>query len=167
MSAVRVAAGVVAAIALLGVACSTPQPDARFLATPPDSATFPAETLVQQCGTLDCHGTAFRNMQLYGAWGRRLSLGDLPLRPKTTTAAELAEDYGSVVGLEPEVMSAVAADKGASPERLSIIRKARGQDNHKGGTLSHQGDDLDVCMTSWLAGATDMAACGRVTVVIP
>ena len=67
-----------------------------------------------------------------------------------------------MVGLEPEVMSAVVSQGGAQPERLTLVRKARGTEAHKGGSLMNAGDDRDVCLTSWLAGKTDTVACAKV-----
>jgi hypothetical protein len=58
-------------------------------------------------------------------------------------------------------MSAVIADAGAHPERLTLIRKARGTEHHKGGTVIHAGDDADTCLGSWLRSALDSAACQR------
>ena len=41
------------------------------------------------------------------------------------------------------------------------MRKARGLEAHKGGALITPGDAQDICITSWLAGNTDMTACGN------
>ncbi|MEY4581257.1 MAG: hypothetical protein RL701_5960 [Pseudomonadota bacterium] len=72
---------------------------------------------------------------------------------------EIAQDYTSVVGLEPELFWKVVADGGARPERLSLVRKARGSEHHKGGTVFHAQDEPDTCLTSWLAGEPDTNAC--------
>ena len=66
-----------------------------------------------------------------------------------------------MVGLEPETMSAVVAAGGAIPEQLTMVRKARGTEAHKGGAVWTQGDDSDTCLTSWLEGQPDPAACER------
>jgi hypothetical protein len=66
-----------------------------------------------------------------------------------------------VIGLEPELLSQVVADQGRRPERLTIVRKARNLEHHKGGKLFSAGDDRDRCFTTWLAGAVDAAACQR------
>ena len=81
--------------------------------------------------------------------------------PAATTSAEFSQDYGSVVGLQPEVMNQVMADHGADPERLDLLAKPLGLQAHKGLTLITKGDDQYVCITSWLAGHTDKAACLR------
>jgi hypothetical protein len=151
------------ALALVGVlACSSPPSDARVVAAPPDRASFPAvaDVLEHRCGSLDCHGTVYRNLRLYGREGLRLSPFDRPTsKPGATTVAEYDEDFLSVVALEPEAMSAVVREGGAAPERLTLVRKARGAEHHKGGVSMSSGDDADRCVTSWLSGRTDLAAC--------
>ena len=144
---------------LATTACST-APDARAVVTPPDGASFPivAEYLVHRCGSLDCHGSRYRNLRLYGREGLRSSASDRPY-VTPTTMDEVEQDYQSVVALEPEIMNAVVADHGAHPERLTLVRKARGTESHKGGALVREGDAQDVCLTSWLAGAADTAKC--------
>ena len=141
-------------------ACSTAPSDARFVATTPDTVSFPfvAVMLVQACGSLDCHGTVGRNLRLYGNTGLRLSLDAQPTALTPTTDDEIAQDYTSVVGLEPEVMSAVVASGGANPERLTLYRKARGIEAHKGGAPIHAGDESDVCLTAWLAGQANLGS---------
>ena len=58
-------------------------------------------------------------------------------------------------------MSQVVDDHhGEHPELLTFVRKARGTEAHKGGTLITPGDDQDVCITSWLAGH-DRSDCVR------
>lgn len=148
------------ALALL-VGCSTPAPDVTVVATVPDRATFPAvaDLLGKRCGTLDCHGSIYRNMRVYSSLGLRLSPSDRPLSKGQTTQAEYDATYQSLVALEPEILSAVVSEGGASPERLTLVRKARGTEHHKGGSLMQPGDPEDECVTSWLAGETDVATC--------
>jgi hypothetical protein len=162
MIARRLLVPAVPAIALaIALACSSPPPDARVIAQTPDRTTFPAvaSMLVQACGTLDCHGTVSRNLRLYGDTGLRFSPTDVPSTLIPTTIDEVAQDYGSVVGLEPELMSEVVASGGANPERLTFYRKARGIEAHKGGAVVVAGDARDVCITTWLQGHADAAAC--------
>ena len=88
-------------------ACSIPPSDAQY--TPqalPDQGSFPpvAQLLVVRCGSLECHGTPARNLRLYGSAGLRWSSGYRPLVPPCDTQDEVAQDYESVVGLEPETM---------------------------------------------------------------
>jgi hypothetical protein len=145
-------------------ACSLPAADERFtVAQALDRVSFPevAEVLVHHCGTLDCHGQRGRNLRLFGNEGLRWAPSDRPLDPACTSADELDQDYDSVVGLEPEVMSSVIADMGAHPERLTLIRKAGGLESHKGGAPLPPASDGDACLRSWLASATDTDACLR------
>jgi hypothetical protein len=154
--------GVVVALALAAaLACSSPPPDQRFVETTPDTTTFPAvaSMLIQACGTLDCHGTVARNLRLYGDTGLRLSPTDVPSTLIPTRADEVTQDFDSVVGLEPEVMSQVVASGGANPGRLTFVRKARGTESHKGGAVVVPGDPRDVCITTWLQGHADASAC--------
>ncbi len=153
---------VVVACAAMGIifACSTPA-NTTVVGVVPDSATFPpvADLLVKRCGTLDCHGSVYRNLRVYGSLGLRLSPDDRPISKGQTTPAEYQNDFDSVVGLEPEIMTTVVTEGGASPDRLTFVRKARGTEHHKGGSLMQEGDAEDRCITSWLAGSTDVADC--------
>jgi hypothetical protein len=153
-------------LALLGagvtVACTTAPTDDRFVATPPDRASFPAvaDMLVRRCGTLDCHGMTARNLRVFGQGGLREAEDARPNAfTDKTTVAEYDEDYASVVGLEPELISQVVADHGANPDRLTLIRKARGTEHHKGLTIFTEGSCGDVCLTSWLAGKVNADDC--------
>ena len=117
-----------------------------------------ADAMQPHCGTLDCHGQAARNMRLFGARGLRLDSSGDPA-DGSTTPAEYDATYWAVVGLEPEALTAVIRDQGADPERLSLIRKGRGHEGHKGGTLMQVGDDLDRCLISWLTGPIASTSC--------
>ena len=162
---------VASALLVVLAGCSAPPPDGRYDPQAlPDRVAFPpvAELLVVRCGSLLCHGTVGRNMRLYGSAGLRLSPGDRPLVPTCDTPDEVDQDYESVVSLEPEAMSAVVAAGGANPEQLTMVRKARGTEAHKGGAIWTQGDDSDTCLTSWLAGNTSASACAAgVASVLP
>ena len=149
------------AIVTVAAACSIPSPDARFEEQTPDTASFPlvASMLIQACGTLDCHGTVGRNLRLYGDTGLRYSPTAIPSTLVPTSTEEVAQDYESVVGLGPEIMSQVVASGGGDPERLTFYRKALGLESHKGGAVVVQGDPRDVCITTWLQGHADASAC--------
>ncbi len=155
----------IASALLLAAACSTPKDDVRIGIDAPDRAQFEpvAAYLDHRCGSLDCHGSSQRNLIIYGCEGLRfdptLTPGCRRMGGVDTTDAENDRTYRSVVGLEPAVMSAVVRGKGEDVEMLSIVRKARGAESHKGGTLVVPGDAQDICLTSWLSGATDTAAC--------
>lgn len=116
-----------------------------------------ADAMQLHCGTLDCHGQTGRNMRLYGQYGLRLAPTDNPL-DQSTSNAEYDACYASIVGLEPETMSDVVLHR-AQPNALTMFRKARGIERHKGGQLVVQGDALDRCMVSWVTGTVDSDAC--------
>lgn len=117
-----------------------------------------------RCGSLDCHGQMTRNLRIWGCNGMRLDPKAVPNCLMVgggglTTVAEHQATYRSLVGLEPTVMSEVYDNHGAHPELLTFVRKARGLEAHKGGTLITPGDDQDICITSWLAGNTNKNEC--------
>jgi hypothetical protein len=164
---VRVPRGLLALSALLGiaVACSVAPGDARIGVTAPDRSQFDpvAALLDHRCGSLDCHGSSRRNLRIYGCEGLRLDPADVPgcrrQGGKDSTTAEIDATYRSLVGLEPAVMSAVVSGKGDHPELLTFVRKARGDESHKGGQIFVPGDAQDTCVASWRAGTTDTDAC--------
>jgi hypothetical protein len=171
VSARAIAGGffVLASVVALAGACSTAS-DARIGVVTPveDEANWHpvADYLDHRCGSIDCHGTSRRNFALWGCAGLRFDPDEAGLAPgcraqggTNTTDAEYDRTFRSVVGLEPAVMSAVEQGHGQEPELLTFIRKARGMESHKGGILVVPGDVQDQCMTSWLAGATDVDAC--------
>jgi hypothetical protein len=151
----------------ISAGCSGVPENARIGVDAPDRTQFDAvgAYLDHRCGSLDCHGSKQRNLIIYGCEGLRLDPNDVPgcrnAGGKNTTTAELDETYRSVVGLEPAVMSAVIADKGQHPELLTLVRKARGAETHKGGALIVPGDAQDQCIASWLTGTTDQDACAQ------
>lgn len=167
------------AAVLLFAACATPpQRDERVTvvkpAFDPDPVTGFAALdvfLVHQCGSLDCHGSRFRSMRVYGSVGLRLAPstpGDTNFDPNLAetreklvqpTPEEIRASYESVAALEPEILSDVVRDHGANPERLTLVRKARGAENHKGYNLVVPGSTADTCILSWLRGAIDAKAC--------
>jgi hypothetical protein len=153
--------GLLVAFAAAEGACApSPADGARFAIVAPDPGTFaPLSAFLDHgCGSLDCHGQVGRNLRLVGHEGLRLDPADVP-GDSPTTAKEIDANYASVIGLEPEVMSAVVREGGVRPERLTLVRKARGTESHKGGAVVVAGDERDRCMTSWLAESLDDAAC--------
>jgi hypothetical protein len=160
------AAIAVASLAVSG--CGEAPADARIGIIAPngsEKAFGPVGSyLNHRCGTLDCHGKIERNFRVWGCEGMRLLDTDVSICSRAkggraTTPEEHQATYRSLVGLEPTVMSAVVEDHGKDPELLTFIRKARGTESHKGGALVVPGDDQDVCLTSWLAGQTNLTAC--------
>jgi hypothetical protein len=151
---------VLAGAGALASACSAPDASGASALSGPDRASFPDvhAFLDHRCGSLDCHGSRYRNLRMFGHDGMRLAPGDVPGGAQTSDA-ELDATYTSILGLEPEIMAAVVADHGANPERLTLVRKARGLEPHAGGIVMLPGDPRDVCILSWLSGATDATAC--------
>jgi hypothetical protein len=89
-----------------------------------------------------------------------------------TTPSERIENWQSLCGIEPELVTVVycctageghckgfdyasncAKPESYDPERLTLIRKARLREKHKGGLIWNEGDPGDVCLTSWVTGA--------------
>lgn len=142
-------------------ACSSPDTDARVDATSavrgPDFLPV-ADLLADRCGSLECHGSKYRNMHLFGFGGSRLLPTDLP-NTQATTLAEAEATYEAVVSLEPAKFRQVIAEGGASPERLTFYRKGLLLEAHKGTQKIVPGDPADVCLRSWLASRIDAAAC--------
>jgi hypothetical protein len=138
-------------LALVG-ACTSYDPEARI-----DPAVgqqgddfFPvALMLVEKCGSIDCHGSKYRNFRLYGYGSQRLDFYGKP-NSGETTAAEAIEDYNSLVALEPQLIQQVIREGGREPDRLTFMRKAREHEDHKGGKPITEGDNADICIQSWL-----------------
>lgn len=127
----------------------------------PDMLQFPAvaEAIAPSCATLDCHGQIGRNFRFYWMRGLRLS-PDGRTGEGETTPEEYEATYRSLVALEPYKMDAVVTGK-VKPESLTVVRKGRGIEAHKGGGLLVTGSDADRCLVTWLANATDSEACKR------
>jgi len=125
----------------------------------PSRNDFPpvSDALQLRCATLDCHGQAGRNLRIYGYGGLRLSATQSPL-DFPTADAEYVASYDSVVGLDPEALSKVVTLQ-ADPNSLSMIRKARGIEHHKGGQQMQTGDALDRCIVLWLQNKSDANPC--------
>jgi hypothetical protein len=147
----------------LAIACSGPPANQRVVVSLPDRSTFGpvAQAFVHTCGTLDCHGAVGRNFKIYGNTGLRYDSNAVPSALTPTTSDEMDRTFESLTGLEPEVMSQVVLSGGQAPERLTFLRKARGTEAHKPGKIIDQGDDRDVCFTSWLSANVDVVACAK------
>jgi hypothetical protein len=149
------------------LACGAPPSDARIGVDAPSLPQFstlggPADLLDKGCGSLDCHGNAQRNLVMWGCYGLRLDSTTLPgcrsMGGTNTTSSEYGDTYRSLVALEPALMSDVVANH-ADPNELTFVRKAFGEEAHKGGTVFTLGSDADVCITTWLAGNVNSSAC--------
>lgn len=141
-------------------ACAGPEEDARAQHQVPSFDFFPpvSDALHSHCGTLDCHGQEGRNLRLYGLNGLRLSQPDVP-GIGATTDAEYGENYRSVTLFEPELLEQLLLSGGVNPERLTLVRKGRGTEHHKGKVAMEPGGPADRCLLAWLAGGSDEVSC--------
>jgi hypothetical protein len=167
---VKLALAPVILAAPLVAACAGYNPDATTTVTGPafgaDGADFrPISAVVERrCGTLDCHGQTGRPLRIYGQYGLRSPAGDgdaggyYPGGLDPTTVVELTSNFQSMCGLEPEKLNLVVAGR-AAPDTLTLVRKPRLAEKHKGGLVWNQGDDGDVCLVNWLTGVADTSAC--------
>ena len=152
-------------VALVGwvVACSPPS-NGRIGVDAPDESIFPpvADLLAYRCGSLDCHGSPQRNFVIWSCYGLRLDQDAAPGCRNTggtnTTPGEYDATFRSLVGLEPAVMTEVVESHGANPDLLTFVRKARGEEEHKGGTVWAAGTPDDQCVAQWLADMTTTKA---------
>jgi hypothetical protein len=144
--------------AALAIACGDDGPG-RLAADLPDRAAFaaPAKVLVARCGSLDCHGSAYRNYRLHGYGGSRLDPSHRPDAP-VTTEAEIALDYDATVGIEPERTRAIAEGR-EGVRAATLIRKGRGTEKHLGGSRLVPGSPADACIVGWLTRAPNEDAC--------
>ena len=156
------------ALAVLGLACVA---SACSVDLAPNTTNCPpledfqavSPLLEQRCGTLDCHGNDARPLRLYGQNGLRfvgdeedpdLYSGNLAA---PTTPQEVERNYFAVCGLEPEKM--VAVSQGEDPDTLTLVRKARLTEKHKGGRIWDKGKIEDRCLVGWLT--TDLETPGE------
>jgi hypothetical protein len=177
--------GAVAAIAAGLTACGGPDAGQVAVDCPPsDPEIFRnvSTVLETRCGTLDCHGNTFRPLRIYGSSGLRrpetpesfLSAGAPPPANYTqyhtggigTTEAEIIDNARSLCALEPEKLAAfrAAAAQGDAnvldlAGELTLVRKARLREKHKGGLIWDQGTPGDQCLVSWLTGTVNNAKC--------
>lgn len=119
-----------------------------------------AQVVLDRCGSLDCHGSKYRNMRLFGYGSARLDERHRPDAPDTTQE-EADRVYEAIVALEPDILQEVVAEGGRAPERLTFVRKARGAEAHKGGQKVVAGDPADQCIASWLRGSVDEEGCKK------
>lgn len=157
MMRARTCAAGAALVLLLGACAGPAERDERRAVPGQAGFALVSGALGVHCGSLDCHGQVGRSLRLYSQAGLRLEAYPSLVIP--VSDAEVLADYQSVVSLEPEQLALVLRDHGADPERLTLIRKARGREHHKGGAQVVVGDVVDRCLVSWLADDVDMPAC--------
>lgn len=130
----------------------------------PSDNDFPivSQVFERRCGTLDCHGQPQRPFRVYGRLGLRkeegLGGGDVSGGSVETTEGEMLANRVSACGLEPERMANVIAGDLPVTE-LTLVRKPRLLEAHKGGEVTPKDSDGYRCITSWIQGAVDHDAC--------
>jgi hypothetical protein len=173
----RAAQTLLAGAALALAACSSVDPEAKVTIDGPSFGTqgssfLPVSSVLERrCGTLDCHGSMYRPLKIYGQIGLRRPEPKGSTNVKSykdyysggtepTTEAELLDNYLSVIGLEPEILEAVVIKK-EPPETLTLVRKPRLREKHKGGLIWTASDPGDLCLLNWLTGDEDTAPCDQ------
>lgn len=129
----------------------------------PDFASYKetgvGKMLEARCGTLDCHGSIVRPLRIYSTNGLRKAITDDGQRAKgATTAEEEADNYLSVIGLEPELMATAFATK--KFDNVQLLLKPLGIEKgirHKGGAIfdASQDDDGWQCLLGWVVAGAD------------
>lgn len=156
-------------IPVVAAACSSVDPSATVHVKGPafgdqgDDFRPISAVVERRCGTIDCHGDPARPMRIYGQYGQRLPVdnpedGYYPGGLAPTSVDELTANYQSMCGLEPEILDRVMAKKD-EPEALTLVKKPRLLEKHKGGLLWNKGDDGDACLINWLTGNDDTSPC--------
>lgn len=151
--------GVLVPASAVAIGCTVREGPGRLAADTPDRGAFvvPGKLLVARCGSLDCHGSTYRNYRLFGYGGARLDPSHRPDTPDTTDA-ELALDYDATVGIEPDLTRAIAEGRSV-PESSTLVRKARGSEAHEARARWVAGSPVDACVVGWLTRSPDDAAC--------
>ncbi|HEX4336576.1 MAG TPA: hypothetical protein VH062_11720 [Polyangiaceae bacterium] len=157
-----------ALLTALVAGCSGPKASQTTTLSTPDEATFPpvSDALEVRCGTLDCHGSIYRNLRMYGIYGVRADAKDVT-GTGATTADEYARNYVSFIGLAPEALSAIVQTHGQGIEHFIVITKGTNAEDHKGGQRMKKGDSAYQCLTSWISGTIDMNACTDASAITP
>ncbi|MFP6686056.1 MAG: hypothetical protein VB934_15160 [Polyangiaceae bacterium] len=137
-------------------ACKAEDLGDRITIVCPDRAVFTehvSELMERRCGTLDCHGSDYRPMRLYGELGLRHSSELNRSGGNATTASERFANYLAVCSVQPEKTADVALDPaGQAVNQLLLVLKGRGKEGHKGGKVFNPFDDADLCVVGWLRG---------------
>ena len=135
----------------------------EFKGPPSGDAFKPVSgVLERRCGTLDCHGSVYRPLRIYGQGGLRRRDSMNVSGGVGTTDDELADNYQSAISLEPEIMQLVLARK-AFPDALTLIRKPLLLEKHKGGPVLSQSSSAGyTCLKDWVLGnAPDANNCAK------
>lgn len=152
----------ISCVAFVTVACAeTPDEDATVtIAAGLDGGEYRLQVhpvVEKACGKTDCHGKAPRGLRIYGATALRL-----PGATGPTTQEEIEATFRSIEGLEPEKLNAFLASQPRTKEgayKLLLLGKPLQLERHRGGISLRKGEPAETCITSWLLGRADVAAC--------
>lgn len=148
---------------VLGFGCVDAEEQLTIACPPIEDFRPVSAVLEQRCGTLDCHGDGSRPFKLYGRVGLRAPLapdsevdaaGYFAGGTEPTTDQEVALNHRSLCGLEPEIMAQVTSGERPADD-LTIVRKPRLQERHKGGKIWDEGKPGDRCLERWIANEYD------------
>jgi hypothetical protein len=160
-----VVASLITVIPLAVGACITDADLAPTRSACPSPTDFRVVSQVyeRRCGTLDCHGQPGRPFRVYGRDGLRKPAkgeggGYVSGGMVATTDAEVDANYHSACGLEAERMANVVARK-EPIDSLTLVRKPRLTEAHKGGMVLPVGSAGDKCVASWIKGKVDTPSC--------
>ena len=119
---------------------------------PPSGEAFTpvSGVLERRCGTLDCHGSIYRPLRIYGQGGLRIPGVSNYSGGAPTTTNELTANYQAAISLEPEIMQLVLS-KDDYPDQLTLIRKPLLLEKHKGGPVLSRQSAGYKCLVNWLA----------------
>jgi hypothetical protein len=125
--------------------------------------SFVQPVMERHCGSLDCHGKLPRGLRVYGEDSLRLpNDAGLTVGNGKTTADEAQATYVSIIGLQPEKMDEFARKSPRTSDDaygLLLLSKPLAIERHRPGASLRKGEPAERCITSWLIGAVDTAAC--------
>jgi len=169
VSVVALGLGALGAMTSSGCLSEAELGDGQVTCPPAGDFRVVSAMLERRCGTADCHGAPQRPLRLYGQFGiRRPEPEGSPNVPEfdeyypggqvATTDAEVADNYLSTCAIEPEKMALVLQGE-EEVDSLTLVRKPRLEEKHKGGRVWDGATTGDKCLTSWITGTLDKEAC--------
>jgi hypothetical protein len=141
-------------------ACSGPKDGQVFVGTFPSAETFQpvSAALEARCGTLDCHGSFYRNLRMFGMNGIRGTVNEVS-GVHATTDEEVLLNYESLVSIQPEQFSNIVSHRGQGFDKWIVVTKGTGAEHHQGSSRFAKGDLTYTCLLSWVTGSVNMDAC--------
>lgn len=144
----------------LAACASSPDQGTVMVSSSLDGGTYRTQVHVvveRSCGKTDCHGRIERGLRVYGATALRLPNASGP-----TTQEELDATFQSIEGLEPEKLNEFLSETPRSTEKaykLLVLGKPLQLERHRGGISLRKGEPAERCISTWLLGNVDAAAC--------